>query len=1763
MQFATTLPNAPALLGDSVTLLEALTFVESVAEGSCFVINASLGRHAGEHDGSTLTEQAMDHFLLAAPGRAIVQSCGNYFDRGIHTSGVLRPGQTERRRMLVEEGDRTPNELDLWYPGADRFRVTVRGPGRVGEVSVRGDEQALVVVDGQVLGRLYHRLGDPNNGDNQVTLFLYRGAPAGAWEVELFGEDVVDGRFHAWVERDAACAGCQARFAPEDRDPTGTLGTICNGLRTLAVGAYDAHDPRRPLARFSSAGRTRDGREKPDLVAPGVAILAARSRPRTTSEEAALLTRMSGTSMSAPHVTGTIALMFEAAGRPLRIEETRSLLLGHCDPSESTLDLDQYRHGSGYLNTDAAVAATLHAARTNRFTARTAQGTAPQLSPRVTDWRQLPMDPNNSANSSSGVAPEHDAEARSDERGTKQGRTSRFQPSPFQFQIPPAGGPPALGIPIGGPGSPLGFSIPLGGASLQPAAPAPVASAAPNVTGSVTVGAATALGATPPRMGSELEPVAVATSEPLYAPPAPEWMEAEEYEISQERSGLGSSEPAFGQRVLAAAESLIAAGSHGRTVSSSALLRALFHGPNALAAPAVQAPTAPLAPHGAAPSATALFKVLAYPRASAARRGAIERLYGTRYAVLARPGDPLSNIAPAPGDLLLRVARGEAWGHVAVVASPALFAHEQLVALRLQPEGAPRALPGHYLHVVELAPIRRLASERFVRRLCDAAGVVLPDTLWLRPIDPRALGSNEPTRRVDTRSFSTHRASSEVGSCAVCTERLGEDAGAPAVPVPAGRLVVNQVPLLRAHRGTRPDLILSWNRMPSAPRAVDVVVHLHGFSRAGAQMSLERDKEPMCGLDFSDPDDPSAEGRREPTLCVLPRGNFYGGRSGAGYDFPALLGSDGLSELIRLSLAQLAAQLGQREVSMRRLILTAHSGGGAALMGLLAGTDPDEVHIYDALYGDASRLIAWAGARLLRPDAADSALRVVYIAGTGTAAQSERVARALRGAIPVGDPRATRFRVEASALPHNAIPRRSGFRLLRDAGADLTARVHTRVDQAPTREHSDAPVPERADEGEPGESDDSSDNQHAGAWAEDQGFADDDGPPPIIPTKTPLAVPPGTPVPFAPAPGPGSFWPIITSHRTGRSVSFLADDGTTVGQAGRRFFADRTSGNRHHAGVDLFANLDDRVVAIEDGQIVSFFGFCCGEHHTTFALLIAHAQLVVNYGELAPDSLSRAGLRIGSRVRAGDLVGFVGRNPEGSSMLHLETYVPGTQANARWPRGAAAPASLFNPTSYLLHLQQHGRVGGSALPGLPTPLPGLTPPPAGPLAAPNRRSPAYIAWVQTSLNAIAHAGLVVDGISGPRTRAAVRAFQQSRGLTQDGIVGPHTEAALLASGATAPFGALPTPVPQVTPPTPPSPQPPPPPPISPPPQPPLSAETPISDALVLAVTPLQFANAANIDEFFRRTSGADFVDWFNARIAGTGLWSRSRLEPARTPTTAKARFRQIWDRIPELFGTPTVNLFQFLSLMSIIINETGGQMLPISERVGRPGHPGIAYAFDRIPGTKHSYNAGGNRTALQLFNDSEFLNAHGGLPLAARVRDTTDARWGGDVYPQGDFPTSTDPSISGILLQADFYKFRGRGLIQTTFRDAYRRVIAHIQNHAPTQAVVADFSRRWAGRSAESIATTTSNEDWNRLYEETDLWVAAASVHLHSQSKRNYLTLPLDARTLNGRQNGSIWNVGRQVSGSERYADLLRGRVLQMIRALPLAAERPSEQAVG
>lgn len=320
----------PKQIGNSVSLLEAIDFIAGTAGDRPWVINLSLGSHGGPHDGSTLVEQAFDAIVTSGPGRVIVQSVGNYHNRPIHTRGKLATGERAKIDWLVDPTDETVNELEVWYHGADRLDVTLIDPRGRRVVRAGPDSHGAIRVGGETIGRYAHRTGDPNNGDNQIALVVDPDA-GGRWQVELEAARGGAGDYHVWIERDEVRPGSQSRLRRASSVATTTTNSISNGHHTITVGAVDADGKPAP---FSSAGPTRDGRTKPDVYAPGVAIVAARSEPWNDRGGDPYLTRKSGTSMAAPHVTGAVAVLYEAAGRPLTADEVKRALT-----ADRTLDL--------------------------------------------------------------------------------------------------------------------------------------------------------------------------------------------------------------------------------------------------------------------------------------------------------------------------------------------------------------------------------------------------------------------------------------------------------------------------------------------------------------------------------------------------------------------------------------------------------------------------------------------------------------------------------------------------------------------------------------------------------------------------------------------------------------------------------------------------------------------------------------------------------------------------------------------------------------------------------------------------------------------------------------------------------------------------------------------------------------------------------------------------------------------------------------------------------------------------------------------------------------------------------------------------------------------------------------------------------------------------------------------------------------------------------------------------------------------------------
>jgi subtilisin family serine protease len=134
-----------------------------------------------------------------------------------------------------------------------------------------------------------------------------------------------------------------------------SIGDPANLEECIAIGSVHADKPNLyGVSHFSSRGPTSDGRQKPDVVAPGEKIWSCnahfkaptRGRKRT-NENQQLYVADSGTSMACPHISGLIAAFLsvrqEFKGEP---DKVKQILLANCND----LHRNPYHQGAGIPN---------------------------------------------------------------------------------------------------------------------------------------------------------------------------------------------------------------------------------------------------------------------------------------------------------------------------------------------------------------------------------------------------------------------------------------------------------------------------------------------------------------------------------------------------------------------------------------------------------------------------------------------------------------------------------------------------------------------------------------------------------------------------------------------------------------------------------------------------------------------------------------------------------------------------------------------------------------------------------------------------------------------------------------------------------------------------------------------------------------------------------------------------------------------------------------------------------------------------------------------------------------------------------------------------------------------------------------------------------------------------------------------------------------------------------------------------------------------
>jgi subtilisin family serine protease len=367
-------PGDPLTSSDRV--VEAITYIfrKATELGKPCVVNVSLGHNGGSHEAESIVERTIDR-LLEDPGRVLVKSAGNEADWQTHAANrIAAPGMSLTLDWIVGGGlkgpnglDSTPNEMEVWYSSRDQFEVRLHhpnGPSTIWLAPGAELDTGLSTDEVKISSERFH----PLSGGSRIFIRTDRGRgsnflTSGTWRVELRGLEVKDGSFDAWIERDRAASNKyvdQSYFAAGYADPSKSLSPPATIRRGIAVANYD-HNPPVTISASSSLGPTRDGRHKPDLVAPGTNITSTGARGNTpvshgNAQQHPIRVADSGTSMSAPHVAGICAQLLQVDSR-MTAPQLRAVLVATAKPPPGAGAA--FDDAWGYGRVDAADAETL------------------------------------------------------------------------------------------------------------------------------------------------------------------------------------------------------------------------------------------------------------------------------------------------------------------------------------------------------------------------------------------------------------------------------------------------------------------------------------------------------------------------------------------------------------------------------------------------------------------------------------------------------------------------------------------------------------------------------------------------------------------------------------------------------------------------------------------------------------------------------------------------------------------------------------------------------------------------------------------------------------------------------------------------------------------------------------------------------------------------------------------------------------------------------------------------------------------------------------------------------------------------------------------------------------------------------------------------------------------------------------------------------------------------------------------------------------
>lgn len=281
-------------------LMTALQYVIDLAirRKKPVAVNISYGHNYGDHRGNSLLETFISQ-IATQWKNVICIGTGNEGNSGRHKQGKI----TNKEQDIIF--DIAPFEqsinLQIWKDFVDEFRIRLTSPSGM-SYEITNQQGKTQYVYENTVAFVYNGYPTPYNVRQEIYFsFIPKEGnyiESGQWSLKIVPGHIRNGEYQMWLPVSAG-SNQETRFLEPDKTFTLTIPSTAQNV--ISVGAYNVRY--QAYADFSGRGDKKFCVNKPDLVAPGVGILAA-----TPGGGESIL---SGTSMATPFVTGSAALLME------------------------------------------------------------------------------------------------------------------------------------------------------------------------------------------------------------------------------------------------------------------------------------------------------------------------------------------------------------------------------------------------------------------------------------------------------------------------------------------------------------------------------------------------------------------------------------------------------------------------------------------------------------------------------------------------------------------------------------------------------------------------------------------------------------------------------------------------------------------------------------------------------------------------------------------------------------------------------------------------------------------------------------------------------------------------------------------------------------------------------------------------------------------------------------------------------------------------------------------------------------------------------------------------------------------------------------------------------------------------------------------------------------------------------------------------------------------------------------------------------------